>query len=64
MELLDGRLGLVEYKGPQCAELSEEQHKKTIGELWAERSGGKCFFGWVENKNWQALDATLAPVRA
>lgn len=48
----------IEYKGGHLAEYDKE--KRQIGELWARRSGGRCRFVWVENKNWQALkDAVL-----
>ncbi len=45
MALLDdGRILAVEYKGKAWAELQKEQDKKTIGETWAEASGGTCLF--------------------
>ena len=50
-ELNDGRILVVEYKGDR-AELTEEQNKKKVGELWADRSGGSCLFAWVENRNY------------
>ena len=59
-ELLDGRTVIVEYKNSKFAQTAEEGHKKTVGELWAARSGGSCVFAWVVERNWQALESALA----
>ena len=45
----------VEYKGAHISDSRDSIEKKRVGELWAKRSGGKCRFAWVENKNWQTL---------
>ena len=45
----------VEYKGAHIADNRDSKEKKQIGDLWERRSGGKCKFVWVENRNWQAL---------
>jgi type III restriction enzyme len=50
----------VEYKGDRD-ELRREQHKKAIGELWEARSGGRCRFAWIVDRNWHELDRKLAP---
>ena len=55
-QLTDGRILVVEYKGADRAQNAEEQNKKTVGELWADRSGGKCLFAWVENRNFTEID--------
>lgn len=34
----------IEYKGKAWAELQKKQDKKTIGETWADASGGSCLF--------------------
>ncbi len=59
-EFIDGRLAIIEYKGKHRAALTEELHKKEVGELWAERSEGKCVFVWVVDKAWTALETALA----
>ena len=59
-ELNDGRIAIVEYKGKHLAHSPDELHKKTAGELWAERSGGRCVFVWVVDKDWQTLESKLA----
>lgn len=57
-ELTDGRILVVEYKGDR-ADLPEEQNKKKVGELWADRSGGACLFAWVENRNYAEIDRVI-----
>lgn len=47
-ELVDGRILVVEYKGGHLIE--HDQEKKNIGELWAEKSGGKALFLWAVKK--------------
>jgi type III restriction enzyme len=64
VELADGRTAIVEYKGRQRAELSEEQHKKEVGDLWAARSGGNCVFAWIVDRDWDALKVSLAAAKA
>ena len=59
VELLDGTLVLVEYKMGKMSQDREEIHKRATGELWARRSGGKCRFGWVVNKDWEELERAL-----
>lgn len=56
--LNDGRVLVVEYKGDR-ADLPEEQNKKKVGELWADRSGGSCLFAWVENKNYAEISRII-----
>ena len=46
--LSDGRLLVAEYKGAHIAESSDTAEKRTIGELWQRKSGGKCLFLIVE----------------
>ncbi len=59
VEMLDGTLVLVEYKMEKMSRDLEEIHKRAVGELWERRSGGKCRFGWVVNKDWEALGRVL-----
>lgn len=42
--LTDGRALVVEYKGQHLYDVPEERAKRTVGDLWAERSGGVCLF--------------------
>lgn len=43
-ELTDGRLFVVEYKGGDRYSNDDSREKRTIGEVWAAASGGKCVF--------------------
>ena len=62
-ELVDGRMASIEYKNSTLAQAKEEQHKKEIGELWAARSGGKCVFVWVVDRDWPTLENALEAKR-
>ena len=44
----DGRLLVVEYKGAHIADGPDTTEKRTIGELWERKSGGKCLFLMAE----------------
>jgi type III restriction enzyme len=60
-ELQDGRIAVVEYKGGHLAHKPEELHKETVGKLWEARSGGRCVFVRIVDRDWPLLEATLAP---
>jgi type III restriction enzyme len=62
-QLKDGRSVVVEYKGADRAQNAEEQNKKTVGELWADRSGGTCLFAWVENRNYTEIERVVRQPR-
>ena len=47
VELIDGRIAVVEYKGAHLLSDPYEIEKRQIGELWAHKSGGKCVFGQI-----------------
>lgn len=64
VELNDGRIAIVEYKGGHLAEQRAELHKEDVGKLWAARSGGKCVFVRVVDKDWANLEAALNAIRA
>lgn len=64
VELNDGRMAIVEYKGKHLAERKEELHKEDVGKLWAARSGGKCVFVRVVNRDWAKLEAALNAIPA
>jgi type III restriction enzyme len=42
--LEDGRLLVVEYKGADRISNDDSKEKRALGEMWAERSGGKAIF--------------------
>ena len=45
-----GRLLVVECKGALLADAADTQEKRTIGELWERRSGGRGQFVVVEKE--------------
>jgi type III restriction enzyme len=47
-QLDDGRLLIVEYKGAHIADGPDTAEKRTIGQLWEKKSGGKGLFIVVE----------------
>jgi len=56
-KLTDGRILVVEYKGHHLYSNQDSTEKRTIGELWANRSKGKCLFIMTDGKN---IDELLA----
>lgn len=46
-KLKNGKLLAVEYKGGHLAGNPDTVEKERLGKLWAERSGGQCFFEMV-----------------
>jgi type III restriction enzyme len=44
VKLKDGRLLVVEYKGGDRFTAEQEQEKRMVGELWAQRSNGKGLY--------------------
>ena len=43
-ELIDGRQLVVEYKNARDWSNEDSTEKRNLGELWEERSGGRCLF--------------------
>ena len=65
VQLKDGRMAVVEYKGALLVTLPSEIEKRQVGELWAKVSEGKCLFGQIvlqrDGLNMQQqIDALLA----
>lgn len=46
-KLTDGRAAVIEYKGGHLDTADEAVAKRRVGELWAEKSGGRCLFIWL-----------------
>jgi len=55
--LHDGRTLVVEYKGAHLYEA--EKHKRLIGEVWAEASGGQCLFCMPTGRDFGLIERTL-----
>lgn len=61
--LSDGRFLVVEFKGEDRWSNDDSKEKRAIGELWAERSKGKCLFVMPKGKDFEAIRATIEAVR-
>jgi type III restriction enzyme len=57
--LADGRILVVEYKGEHLWSNDDSKEKQAVGELWAERSNGRCLFVMPKGTNWSAITAVL-----
>lgn len=51
VQLIDDRLFVIEYKGKVYASNDDSREKRAVGELWANKSNGKCLFLMAELKN-------------
>jgi type III restriction enzyme len=60
VQMTDGPLVAVEYKGALIAGNRDSREKQRIGELWARRSGGRCRFAWIENRQWRSIADALS----
>ena len=56
-ELTDGRMLVVEYKGEAYASNDDSAEKRTVGELWAKSSHGRCLFIMAVERDSQGRDA-------
>jgi type III restriction enzyme len=55
----DGHVLVVEYKGSHIATADDAKQKQLIGELWAERSRGRCLFLMIENREFSRIDKQI-----
>jgi len=58
-KLTDGRVLVIEYKGSDRWTNDDSKEKRRLGELWAERSGGKCVFVMPNGVDRAAIAAAL-----
>jgi type III restriction enzyme len=58
-KLVDGRILVVEYKGEDRWSNDDSKEKRAVGELWAERSNGKCLFVMPKGPDWAAITGTI-----
>jgi type III restriction enzyme len=54
-KLADGRILVVEYKGEDRWSNDDSREKRALGELWADRSGGRCLFAMPKGSDWGAI---------
>lgn len=57
--LNDGRRLVIEYKGERDITNDDSKHKKQIGDLWADRSGGHCLFLMITDKQFGMIDQAI-----
>lgn len=55
VELTDGRYLVIEYKGEDRWSNDDSKEKRAVGELWADRSGGKCLFVMPKGRDFAAI---------
>lgn len=53
--LEDGRCLVVECKGEHLWSNDDSKEKRAVGELWADRSGGRCVFVMPKGSDWGAI---------
>jgi type III restriction enzyme len=57
--LTDGRILVVEYKGADRWSNDDSKEKRAVGELWAERSKGRCIFVMPKGMDFGAISAAI-----
>jgi type III restriction enzyme len=57
--LTDGRILVVEYKGGDRSTADDAREKDLIGQLWAERSGGKGLFIMVDTREFHRIATAI-----
>jgi type III restriction enzyme len=58
--LNDGRVLVVEYKGGYISTTDDSKEKRLVGDLWADRSNGRCLFLMIENKEFIRIDRAIS----
>ncbi len=61
-ELNDNRILVVEYKGMDRWSNDDSREKRMVGDLWSDRSQGKCLFIMPKGKDWQTIRALVKPL--
>jgi len=57
--LTDGRILVVEYKGEDRWSNDDSREKRAVGELWADRSNGRCLFIMPKGPDLAAIEAII-----
>jgi type III restriction enzyme len=60
VQLNDGRVLVVEYKGGYLYDAADAEEKRMVGEVWASRSNGKCLFIMPSSKHYQEISDIIA----
>ncbi len=62
-KLRDGRILVVEYKGKHLWSNDDSKEKRRLGDLWAERSGGRGLFVMPNGSDFTAVRKAIGQVR-
>ena len=54
-KLKDGRILVIESKGEHLWSNDDSKEKRAVGELWADRSKGRCLFVMPKGKDWNSI---------
>lgn len=57
--LMDGRILVVESKGEDRWSNDDSKEKRAVGDLWADRSKGKCLFVMPKGPDWAAISEAI-----
>lgn len=57
--LADGRFLVVEYKGEDRWSNDDSKEKRAVGELWADRSNGRCLFVMPKGRDFGAIQSLV-----
>jgi len=60
VQLKDGRILVVEYKGADRWSDDDSKEKRLIGEVWEKRSSGRCLFIMPKGKDWKAIKQKIS----
>ncbi len=58
-KLKDGRYLVLEHKGEDRYDTPDSQEKRHIGEIWQERSEGKCVFVMTRGRNFEQIQKAV-----
>lgn len=58
-KLEDERFLVVEYKGADRYSTDDAKEKRRLGELWAQKSNGRCLFVMLKGTEWNAIKNVL-----
>jgi len=60
VQLKDGRILVVEYKGADRWSDDDSKEKRLIGEVWEKRSSGRCLFIMPKGKDWKSIKQKIS----
>jgi type III restriction enzyme len=58
-QLTDGRILVVEHKGEHLYSNDDSKEKRLLGDLWADKSGGKCLFVMTRGRDFNCINNSI-----